>query len=226
SVYRKRLSQALLYKFFVGLLGDAVNAKYKSCSTDIERGPNHGKQIYEFDKSEHPLYEPVMKLEAPFQCSGEAEYTNDIPPVPLELHATIVLTRVSKANLKRVDISEAMKVPGVVGWVDHKDIPGRNDYMLGEGPGPDIIFVQDKIQYAGQPVGAIIAETQEIANRARKLVKVEYDNIEKPLTSVQMVLKSSGGKLPVAITYGSQSDKDQTKSLKDSPHNISGEFNL
>ncbi|CAG7709161.1 unnamed protein product, partial [Allacma fusca] len=131
SVYRKRLAQALLYKFFVGLLGDAVNAKYKSCSTDIERGPNHGKQTYEFDKSEHPLYEPVMKLEAPFQCSGEAEYTNDIPPVPLELYATIVLTRVSKANLKRVDISEAMKVPGVVGWVD-------DYYMLGEGPGSDI----------------------------------------------------------------------------------------
>ncbi|CAG7832627.1 unnamed protein product, partial [Allacma fusca] len=224
SVYRKILAQALLYKFFVGLLGDAVNAKYKSCSTDIERGPNYAKQTYEFDKSEWPLYEPVMKLEAPFQCSGEAEYTNDISPVPLELHAAIVLTRVSKANLKGVDISEAMKVPGVVGWVDHKDIHGENNYMVGEGPKPDLIFVQDKIHYAGQPIGAIIAETQEIANRAKKLVKVEYDKMEKPMTSVQMVLKSSEGQLPVAAVYGS--DEYQRKSLKDSPHNISGEFNL
>ena len=46
------------------------------------------------------------------------------------------------------------------------------------------------VAYAGQPVGIIVAETQEIADNAAKLVVVNYKLKQKPLLDVRDVLKS------------------------------------
>ncbi|CAG7829963.1 unnamed protein product, partial [Allacma fusca] len=101
------------------------------------------------------------------QCTGEAEYTNDIHPQLGELSAAFVITKVANAMLDKVDPSEALKMPGVVTFVDVKDIPGENNFMVtADQAGPDVIFVKDKITYAGQPVGVVVAESRSIALKA------------------------------------------------------------
>ena len=65
-------------------------------------------------------------------------------------------------------------MPGVVGYFDHKDIPGQNNIqlfsMMFPLP-PREIFAVDKISHVGQTIGAICAETPEQARAAARLVE-------------------------------------------------------
>ena len=74
---------------------------------------------------------------------------------------------------------------GVVAYIDHNDIPGKNDIqlwaMMMQVPVKEI-FSTGKIHHVGQCVGAICAEAPEQARRAAKLVLyilgwVIYNNV-------------------------------------------------
>ena len=65
-------------------------------------------------------------------------------------------------------------MPGVVAYIDHNDIPGKNNiqlfsYMIPTAP-PKELFSTGQIKHVGQTIGAICAETPEQAQRAAKLV--------------------------------------------------------
>ncbi|CAG9788241.1 unnamed protein product [Diatraea saccharalis] len=80
------------------------------------------------------------------------------------------------------------KQPGVVAFYSAKDIPGKNSFiMLGL-----IVFIEDeevfcskKVNYYNQPLGMIVAESEAVANRAAKLVKVTYSNISTPVLDIK-----------------------------------------
>ena len=62
-------------------------------------------------------------------------------------------------------------MPGVVAYIDHKDIPGKNCcqiFTVMMPLPPREIFSSGKITHIGQTVGAICAETPEQARRAAK----------------------------------------------------------
>ncbi|CAG7707626.1 unnamed protein product [Allacma fusca] len=223
SMYRKKLSQALFYKVMLEILDGQVSPRMKSGSTDLEHGPSYGKQMYGTDKSEWPMYEPVAKLEAPFQCSGEAEYTNDIGPLPGELHGAVVHARFANCMLKGVDPSAALGMAGVVAWIDHSNIPAMNNYMYSYGNDEDVIFVKDKIRFAGEVIGMILAESRELAYKAVSMVEVYYQNREKPILDIPSALEKAEkeGKLSECIVTIRKPTEDP---IKDAPNNISGEF--
>ena len=67
-----------------------------------------------------------------------------------------------------------MQIPGVIAFVGSEDVPGENKVGLG---GADAeIFVSQKAEHMSQPLGLIVAETASLAERAAKLVKVEYSH--------------------------------------------------
>ena len=62
-------------------------------------------------------------------------------------------------------------MPGVVAFLDHKDIPGKNDCQLFSVMfplPPREIFCTGNVGHVGQTIGAICAETVEQARRAAK----------------------------------------------------------
>ena len=80
-------------------------------------------------------------------------------------------------------------VKGVVSYVDAKDIPGMNDWMMDKVPEP--IFSTTRSEYAGQPVGVIVAETRELAIEAAKLVKITYANQGVVITDMEESMKNA-----------------------------------
>lgn len=52
------------------------------------------------------------------------------------------------------------------------------------------VFCSGPIKHAGQPVGVILAETQQLALSCVKLVKVEYTDVGKPVIHVRQAIKS------------------------------------
>jgi hypothetical protein len=92
------------------------------------RPPTKSSQDFETFPDLYPLNEPIPKLEAAAQTAGEAEYINDIPERPGELHGAFVLTTQNSGTISNIDASNALSIPGVVAFFQATDIVGKNSF--------------------------------------------------------------------------------------------------
>jgi xanthine dehydrogenase large subunit len=70
----------------------------------------------------------------------------------------------ARGRIVRIDLEAVRKVPGVIAVLTAADIPGRND--VSPGMGDDPMLAADTIEFDGQVVFAMVAETRDIARRA------------------------------------------------------------
>lgn len=99
-------------KFFQAILSlsppNRVAPKYRSGAEAIKRASSQGMQSYESDKNIWPLNQPVPKLEALVQCSGEAIFANDLPRQKNEVFAAFVTADAPPGSIiKDFDTTEA-----------------------------------------------------------------------------------------------------------------------
>src|SRR5512140_1575639 len=98
------------------------------------------------------------------QVAGAATYIDDIPEVKGTLHAAPILSTVAHGRLKRIDASAALRMPGVRGMLLADDIPG--DKILATFTHDEPIFAIDKVEFIGQVLGVVVADTVMQARRA------------------------------------------------------------
>lgn len=103
------------------------------------------------------------------QASGEAIYTLDTPGMKDGLWACYVASQHPLACFDSVDVSQALALPGVLDFVGAKDIPkaGKNSTL-----GQEAVFAEGKVEWVGQHIGLIVAETRAAAERGAQLVEV------------------------------------------------------
>lgn len=224
--YRRSLSQALLYKTIVGFLGNRVNSKLASAGPNIERPLSSGRQEFDMDREAWPVGEPVPKLESATQISGEATYLDDVPYLPNELHGALVQTTRANAKISQVNTSEALRLKGVVTFVNTADIPGKNSFVVSAGLYPDPVFVEERSKYAGQPVGMIVAQDRDTAVRAAKMVEVTYEDVKKPVVTIEQALTEGGRDEVVTLAFTGSVDPavigDPEGQLEVAPHRLKG----
>uniref|UniRef100_A0A182V3I2 FAD-binding PCMH-type domain-containing protein n=1 Tax=Anopheles merus TaxID=30066 RepID=A0A182V3I2_ANOME len=146
-----------------------------------KRPLSSGQQYYDTNKKNWPVTKYVPKLEGLAQTSGEAKYTNDVPPFPGELYAAFVVATQLNSTIGKIDPTEALKLPGVVAFYSAKHIPGVNNFMS-DGmhfyfPDVEEIFCSGRVLFHGQPVGVIVAERFDQAVRAAKQVNIIYERV-------------------------------------------------
>ncbi|MEP3299073.1 MAG: xanthine dehydrogenase molybdopterin binding subunit [Pseudoruegeria sp.] len=103
--------------------------------------------------------------------SGRADYTDDIALPEGTLHAYLGVSDVAHATLLDLDLSDVLAVPGVIGVLTAADVPGVND-ISPTGLNDEPVFPTESIQFHGQPLFAVIADTRDIARRAAEKAKV------------------------------------------------------
>lgn len=177
--YRKYLAVSLFYKFVLNTApAGAIKGEFASGAELLKRGVSSGQQQIDVNEGKSKLYKRVKKVEADMQCTGEAQYVNDIPKYQNELHAAFILGDKVHGRISSIDATEALKIPGVVAFYSAKNIPGLNNFMPLRLPMHNLkieeVFCSDKLLYHGQPIGIILAETFDLAYKARNFVKVEY----------------------------------------------------
>ncbi|XP_064390120.1 xanthine dehydrogenase/oxidase-like isoform X2 [Halichondria panicea] len=184
--YRRSLVTSFFYKFYLTVLSrlrsEPLPQDLVSATRLFERPPVQSSQGFQSvsDKQlpEDSVGRPLMHLSALQQASGEARYMDDIPPTEGELYAGLVLSTHPHANIT-VNWSEAVKLPGVKGYVGVADVPGSN----ATGPWLDeVVFADGKVNLIGQVIGLIVAESQPLAQRACKLVIVTYQDLPSVIT--------------------------------------------
>ena len=108
--------------------------------------------------------------------TGRSVYVDDIPELTGTLHAVPVLSEKAHALISKMDLTQAEKAKGIIGILAAKDIPGENQIggILPDEP----LFATDEVHYIGQPVAVIIATDHFAARDARKLVKIDYEELD------------------------------------------------
>ncbi len=114
--------------------------------------------------------------------TGQAMYTVDLV-LPRMAHFRIVRSPYAHARIVSVDPSEALALDGVLDVIapaDVADLP-----LVSTGPVVDMpLLARGRVRYAGEPVAAVIAESEEIAEQALELVRVEYEELPTLLDPV------------------------------------------
>lgn len=121
---------------------------------------------------------PVMHLSAPLQASGEARYTDDIPPLQGELYAGLVMSTHAHAKIS-VDWTGVSHLEGVHGHVAVEDVPGSNATGLFDD---EAVFADGEVTHFGQIIGMVLADNQMLAQQVTKLVQVSYTDLPSVIT--------------------------------------------
>ena len=108
---------------------------------------------------------------APLHVSGRAQYCDDIALPANALHAAFGLSPIAHGHLRSLDVSAVLAAPGVAAVALPADIPGENNY--GGAVHDDPIFADRRVQYAGQPLFAVAADSMRAARKAARCAKLE-----------------------------------------------------
>ena len=114
---------------------------------------------------------PTVRYDGPAKAMGTAKYTADVH-LPGMLYARMVDAAIPHGRIVSIDTSAAEQLPGVRAVYVIEHVYGVAELRDPKQDSPSRYPV---IRYAGQPIAGVAATSQEIANDAAKLVKVQYE---------------------------------------------------
>jgi carbon-monoxide dehydrogenase large subunit len=127
----------------------------------------------------------MKRFEDPRLVTGNGAFVGDLT-LPDMLHAAIARSQHAHARLRRVDVSAARTVPGVVAVLTGADIAGvlpgiPTRVMTGERAvdalqAPEYpLLAHEKVCYVGQPIAVVVAHHPYVARDAVELITVDYE---------------------------------------------------
>lgn len=196
ATYRKSLAFGFFYRFYHEVLSEL---KVKDANIDrdvtgeIERAISSGKKDHDATQAyeQRVLGKAKPHLAALKQCTGEAQYTDDIPAQKNELYGVMVLSTKAHAKILNIDPAPALNLPGVVDWISHNDLPNPEANRWGMPNCDEVFFAVDEVFTAGQPIGMIIADSAKHAEAGARAVKVEYEDLPAIFSIEDAIAKES-----------------------------------
>jgi len=129
----------------------------------------------------------IQRIDASAKVKGEALYPGDVN-LDNQAYMKVLFSGKPHAIIKSIDTEKAESYPGVLAVLTAKDVPA-NEYGLGVkdqpvlcGPGSNHPYA-DHVRFAADHVALVIADTEEIAVSAMKLIKIEFEELPV-LTSI------------------------------------------
>jgi 4-hydroxybenzoyl-CoA reductase subunit alpha len=115
---------------------------------------------------------PTAMIDAAGKTTGAGKYTDDLT-LPGMLVGKILHSPYPHARIKRVDTTRAERLEDVIAVAIGKDAP--NPYGILPVGHDEHALAVDKVRYVGDNVACVVAVSEAIAERALKLVDVEYE---------------------------------------------------
>ena len=119
--------------------------------------------------------------------SGEAVYVDDRLEFPNQLHVYARQSDRAHARIVRIDTRPCYDIPGVAIAITKDDVPGQLD--IGPVVAGDPLLADGKVEYVGQVVLAVAADSLETARKAAMAAIVEYEDLEPVLDVVEAYRK-------------------------------------
>jgi aerobic carbon-monoxide dehydrogenase large subunit len=130
---------------------------------------------------------PVKRNEDKKLLTGQALFIDDVE-LPGMLHAAFLRSQVAHAKVRRIDVSAALKRPGVVAIYTADDFGAywqAGPLLVPPPPIPGIVFnvrtqvplAKEKVRYAGEPLAVVVAESRYIAEDALDDIVVDLETL-------------------------------------------------
>ena len=124
----------------------------------------------------------IRKTDSESILSGQAVYTEDLIFHKDVLTIKLLRSPYAFARIKNIDVEKAKGLEGIVDIYTYKDVPQVRYSESGESyPDPtpyDRMLLEPVLRYVGDEVAIIVAEDEISAEKAMKLIKVEYEILE------------------------------------------------
>ena len=117
--------------------------------------------------------QPLPRHDALAKVTGDARYPGDLLGADT-LHLKVVYAGRPHARIVRIDPSAALAAPGVVAVLTAGDVP-YNAFGLIDDDQP--VLCADRVRFAGDKVAVVVAETNDAAEAAARLVVVTYEDL-------------------------------------------------
>jgi CO/xanthine dehydrogenase Mo-binding subunit len=119
----------------------------------------------------------IQRQDMPGHVTGRSRYFDDHAFEGL-LHLKVVRSPHHHARIRSIDVSAAERAPGVKRILRAADVPVNKNTLLSLinfGKDDEPTLAVSKVSYKGEPVVAVIAESEAAAMAARKLVRIDYE---------------------------------------------------
>ncbi|MBO6552650.1 MAG: xanthine dehydrogenase molybdopterin binding subunit [Roseitalea sp.] len=153
--------------------------------------------------------------------TGRAEYCDDIVEPVGTLHAYLGLSTRAHAKIIDLDLSAVRAAPGVVGVLTADDVPGVND-VSPTGRDDEPVFAEGKVEFWGQPVFAVVAESRDAARRAARLAEIAYEDLPHVLDPQSA--RDAG--MPYVTPPLTLKRGEAAEAMARAKHRIKGRFNV
>ena len=142
----------------------------------------------------------VQRSDALGHVTGRTEFFED-RTFPDLAHVKVHRSAHHHARIDSVDWSETLKVPGVLRVITHRDVPS-NWYvvlrLIGIEPNDEPVLAEDRVLYKGEPIVAVVADSEAAAIEGAARVRVSYTelpavfDVEEALAPDAPVIKQAG----------------------------------
>src|SRR2546422_5833038 len=140
---------------------------------------------------------PSPRVEGEEKVGGQALYAVDVV-LPNILWIKVLRSPIAHGKIKRIDITEAQRLPEVEAVLTGQDIAG---VRIGKKIVDIPLLADGVVRYIGEKVAAVAAETEEAAERAVDLIDVEYEELEALLDPLEALKPSAPLLHPDLLSY-------------------------
>ncbi len=137
----------------------------------------------------HVVNHSVPRRDGRAKVTGKAPYVSDLKLAGMA-YAKVLRSPYAHARIVSIDASRAASRPGVVAVLTQNDLQGINPYY-GHAVKDHPLIAIEKVRYAGEPVAAVIAESERAAFEALEFIDVRYEELKPVLTPKEALEKEA-----------------------------------
>ncbi len=126
----------------------------------------------------------IAGLDEKDKVLGNVIFADDFT-LPGMLHGKVFRSTRASARIKRLDVSKAQELPGVVCVLSAEDVPNNESVKNVVGQTTEVglleakhqVLARGRVRYWGEAIALVAAESLDIARDALKLIEVEYEEL-------------------------------------------------
>jgi carbon-monoxide dehydrogenase large subunit len=132
--------------------------------------------------SNRPIGSPVERLEDLRFLRGRGQYVDDVLSEGA-LHAVIYRSAVAHGRVRSINVSAALRLPGVHAVITAADIGEipiitmRQELLPEFKPFQQPVIAHEKVRYVGEPLAVVVADNARIAEDALELIEVDIESL-------------------------------------------------
>ncbi|CAF1447168.1 unnamed protein product [Adineta ricciae] len=216
--YRRALVISFLFKFYLYVSNTSEELFQK------QRPISRSEQIFDTSKQTKYVHQPTIHHNAYIHATGEAKYVDDLPSAHNTLHGALVFSSKPHARIVSMNTDEAQTIEGFIKFYSYHDIPPTGSNKFGPIVKDEEIFSSKMVHCMDMVIGLCVADTEEHARQAARLVRIEYEELTPVILTIDQAIEHESYLGPPGQQESVLETGNIEKGFNKSDHIIEGSF--